>query len=200
MPKLHSIAVYCGSNFGIHSLYRQHATECATVIANAGLELIYGGAKVGLMGTIADTVLNLGGKVTGVMPQSLVDYEVSHSSLTNLHIVNSMHERKALIADLADGFIMLPGGPGSWEEFFEIMTWAKLAYHQKPFGILNTGGYYDLLIQFVNHAVKEEFLHQDHCDMVIIEECPSLLLEKMHNYQAPNTSAWIDKSLPTTVT
>ena len=191
MQNIQRVAVYCGSNMGNNPVYHEMAAQCGRAITEANLELVYGGGKVGLMGIIADTVLKLGGKVTGVIPQSLVNHEVSHAGLTRLHIVNSMHERKALMADISDAFIMLPGGPGSWEEFFEIMTWAKLAYHKKPCGILNINGFYDLIIQFLRHAVGEGFLHQAHLDMIQVEDSPGLLLQKMQQYKAPEVSAWI---------
>lgn len=190
---LKAIAIYCGSNMGSDLAYRLMAEEMAATLVNAELTLIYGGARVGLMGAIANTVLRLGGKVIGVIPQSLVDYEVAHDKLTDLHIVNTMHERKALISTLADGFIMLPGGPGSLEEFFEIITWAKLGYHQKPCGILNTNNYFDLIIKFLDHMVNEKFFQANYRDMILIDESPQKLLQKFCKYKAPVVSAWIDE-------
>jgi uncharacterized protein (TIGR00730 family) len=189
--KINTIAIYCGSNMGGDPAYLTMAKQLALAMVEANIDIIYGGGNVGLMGVMADTALIAGGKVIGVIPQSLVDYEVAHEGLTDLHIVDSMHERKALMAKLADGFIMLPGGPGTWEEFFEVVTWAKLGYHHKPCGVLNTNGYYDHLLQFMHHAVKESFLHTDHHEMIIVGDSPSVLLQQFLKYTAPQTSPWI---------
>jgi len=180
--KLKTIAIYCGSKMGNDLNYSVMANQMAKAIADTGLTLIYGGAKVGLMGILADTVLKFGGKVIGVIPQSLVDCEITHEGLTDLHIVNSMHERKAMIAEIADSFIMLPGGPGTWEEFFEIITWGKLGYHKKPCGILNINNYYDLLLQLLDHAVDKKFLYSCHRDMILVDDLPQRLLQKIFNY------------------
>jgi len=186
-----AIAIYCGSNGNNNSVYREMAGQVAAAIVGAELTLIYGGASVGLMGNIANAVLKLGGKVVGVLPQSLMSKEIAHAGLTDLRIVNSMHDRKAMIAEMADGFIMLPGGPGTWEEFFEMVTWAKLGHHQKPCGILNTNNYYDLIIKFLDHTVNEKFLHADHRDMILIDDSPQALLKRFFSYKAPTVSAWL---------
>jgi len=185
------IAVYCGSNSGKDAAFSEAAVHLAKVLVKAELTLIYGGATVGLMGLLADTVLEQGGKVIGVIPQAFINHEIAHQHLSELHLVKTMHERKALIAEQADGFMMLPGGPGSWEEFFEIITWAKLGHHQKPCGILNINHYYDYLLQFLDQAVEKEFLREEHRQMILVDHCPSNLLHQFTHYQAPLVSAWI---------
>lgn len=192
---LKSIAIYCGSNMGSNEMHAKIAADLTAVLVNAGIDIIYGGGKLGLMGVVADTALNAGGKVIGVIPQALVNYEVAHAGLTELHIVNSMHERKALMAELADGFIMLPGGPGTWEEFFEVITWGKLGYHNKPCGILNAEHYYDHLIQFLLHAVAESFVHPKHYEMILVDTSPPALIAQFMHYQAPKISAWINQEV-----
>jgi uncharacterized protein (TIGR00730 family) len=190
--KFKKIAIFCGSNMGADAAYREDTKKLAETLVNANIGLIYGGARVGLMGVLADSVNNLGGEVIGVIPQSLVDYEVAHTGLTELRVVNSMHERKAMIVDLADGFIMLPGGIGTLEEFFEVTTWAKLSYHQKPCGILNTNNFYNQLINFLDHMMDQKFIQQEYRHMIQVETCPEKLLQKFMSYQAPTASAWIE--------
>ena len=173
------LAVYCGSSAGVSDLYREGAELLADVLSAAGIAVVYGGAKVGLMRMLADRMLANNGQVIGVIPQALVDVEVAHDGLSELHIVKDMHARKALMAELADGFIMLPGGTGSLDEFFEVTTWAKLGYHAKPCGILNTNGYYDSLLQFLDHAVGQGFMKQPHRNMMMVDDQPSALLDKL---------------------
>src|SRR5579862_5553391 len=156
------IGVFCGSNTGNNPLYAETAKQLAISMAHAGITLVYGGANVGLMGVLADNILKNNGYVVGVIPKSLVEVEIAHQHLTELHTVNSMHERKAMIADISDGFIMLPGGPGSLDEFFETLTWAQLGYHSKPCGILNVCNYYNYLLKFLDHAVEQGFIKQVH--------------------------------------
>ena len=153
-----TICVFCGSNLGIRPVYRAAAERLASLLLQRGIELIYGGGNVGLMGVLADTMLAQGGRVIGVIPQSLLAREVGHRGLTKLHVVSSMHERKALMADLSDAFLALPGGFGTFEEFCEIVTWSQLGIHQKPCGLLNVDGYYDPLLRLFDHAVGEGFL------------------------------------------
>lgn len=192
-----SIAVYCGSSIGNKTQYAETAKELAKLMAAENIALIYGGAKVGIMGIMADEMLKHGGTVIGVIPKLLVDKEIAHVGVTDIHIVESMHERKARMADLSDGFIMLPGGPGSLDEFFEIFTWAKLGYHTKPFGILNVEQYYDLMIQFIDHSVSQGFLHQEHRDMIQVDACPNTLLQKFKEYCPDNiTHQYSKKSEP----
>lgn len=185
------IAVFCGSNLGKDAEFSPAAVHLGKTLVEAGLTLVYGGAKVGLMGLIADTMLGLGGKVIGVIPEALIEKEVAHGNLSELYRVKSMHERKALMAEQAEGFIMLPGGPGSWEEFFEMITWGKLGHHQKPCGILNIHSYYDQLIKFIDHAVEKRFLHERHREMILVDHCPEKLLQQFKHYQAPTLSAWM---------
>ncbi|MFA5959847.1 MAG: TIGR00730 family Rossman fold protein [Tatlockia sp.] len=189
--KIKALAVFCGANSGNQSVYQKAAEQLADSLSAAHIALVYGGAKVGLMGSLANRMLGHGSEVFGVIPQSLVDVEVAHEKLTKLHIVDSMHERKVLISELADGFIMLPGGTGSLDEFFEVLTLAQLGYHQKPCGILNIAGYYDFLLQFLDNAVSQGFLKAVHRNMIVVSECPYALLAHFHTYQAPLDKKWI---------
>lgn len=188
------ICVYSGSSAGIRNDYADAARDLGCALAGRGIGLVYGGAHVGLMGTLADSVLAAGGEVIGVIPQSLVDKEVAHRGLPDLRIVHSMHERKALMADLADGFIALPGGWGTLEELFETVTWAQLGLHQKPCGLLNVSGYFDGLLTFVEHAVREGFLRQAHADALLVADSPSALLEAFGDYQPAAVAKWIDRA------
>ncbi len=185
------ICVFCGSSFGLRPEYAAAAKALGKILASQGIGLVYGGAKVGLMGTIADAVLQAGGQVIGVIPEGLVLKEIAHSGLTELKVVRSMHERKALMASLSDGFIALPGGFGTFEEFCEILTWAQLGLHHKPCGLLNIAGYYDHLIAMFNHAVGEKLLKPEFRDFVLADTEPELLLEKMRGYRPPATEKWI---------
>jgi uncharacterized protein (TIGR00730 family) len=174
-----NICVFCGSHKGNNSVYEEAAQKLGAIIARHNVGLVYGGGGIGLMGTIADTVLKNSGKVIGVIPKSLVDQELAHSSLSELHVVKTMHERKALMSELSDAFIAMPGGMGTLEEFAEIVTWAQLGFHMKPFGLLNIAHYYDGLIEFFRHGVKEGFIHQRHIDMIIIDEDPDRLFTRI---------------------
>ena len=185
-----SVCVFCGSSFGKDAAYRNAAAELGSLLASHSIRLIYGGGHVGLMGAVADGALRAGGSVTGVIPQSLIDREIGHRGLSEMRIVSSMHERKALMADLAEAFIALPGGYGTWDEFCEILTWAQLGIHHKPCGILNVNGYYDSLLALFDNAVKEGFLHPAYRDMVIVETSAQCLLEKMQTAQAPPVTKW----------
>ena len=160
-----SICVFCGSSYGALEAYADIARETGRAIAEQGYTLVYGGAKVGLMGTVADAALEAGGKVIGVLPRSLQDKEIGHEGLSELHLVDSMHERKAMMADLSDAFIALPGGVGTLEEIFEVWTWGQLGYHKKPCGFLNAEGYYDHLIAFLDHQTEQGFTKQVMRDM-----------------------------------
>lgn len=191
MPELKRICVFCGSSSGILPEYSQAAENVGRLLVKQGLSLVYGGGKVGLMGTIADSVLSAGGEVIGVIPHALMLKEVGHTGLTKLRIVNTMHERKALMAELSDAFIALPGGYGTLDEFCEILTWAQLGLHNKPCGILNVNGYYDSLLDLFQKSVAEGFLRKQHADMLMIENDPEVLLEKMSSYEAPQIEKWI---------
>ena len=188
------ICVFCGSNRGVRSEYIEAAQDLGKVLVKRNLSLVYGGGNVGLMGVIADAVLAEGGEVIGVIPQSLVDREVAHQSLTKMHIVNSMHERKALMADLSDGFIAMPGGMGTFDEFCEILTWAQLGIHQKPCGILNVENYFTPLLKMFDHAMDEGFLRDTHRDLVIEATTPETLLDLFDNYQPKPVAKWMDQN------
>ena len=188
-----SVCVYCGSNSGSRPAYTQSARELGQILAQRRIRLVYGGGRVGLMGTIADAVLAAGGEVTGVIPESLVAREVAHRSLKDLRIVPSMHQRKALMAELSDAFIALPGGFGTLEEFAEILTWAQLGLHRKPHGIINIDGFYDSLLAFFDHAVAEKFVRPSHRDLVISDPDPARLLDLLATARPPSLDKWIDK-------
>lgn len=191
MAHLKNICVYCGSNQGRQEAYAEAAKALGRALVARDLGLVYGGAHVGLMGVVADTVMQLGGRVYGVMPESLMQYEVAHQNLTQLEIVPSMHERKHRMAELADGFIALPGGIGTLEELFEIWTWAQLGFHQKPCGLLNAAGYYDQLYAFLQHTVAEQFVKPAHYHMLLVEQDPAALLARFADYQAPVIEKWV---------
>lgn len=175
------ICVFCGSSIGRDPRYRQAAGEMGRLLAARGYGLVYGGSARGLMGEAADAALAAGGEVIGVIPQALQGKEIAHPGLTKLHVVGSMHERKALMAELASGFIALPGGMGTFEEFFEIVTWSQLGLHAKPVGLLNVGDYYRGLAAFLDHAVAEGFVNPRHRATILMEADPALLLERMES-------------------
>lgn len=187
---LKRLAVFCGSSNGASSAYREGAVQLGKELAKRGISLVYGGASVGIMGTVADTVLEEGGEVIGVMPKLLIEREISHQHVTKLFIVESMHERKAKMAELADGFIALPGGPGTLEEFFEIFTWAQIGIHQKPLGLLNINHYYDPLLALFDHMVTEQFLQAKYRSMSIVDSDAKALLDKFETYQAPTVKTY----------
>ncbi len=195
--KVKNICVFCGSSMGLRPAYQQAAAALGTIIAQRGINLVYGGGKVGLMGIIADTVLAAGGKVIGVIPEFLAAKEIAHPGLTKLHIVNSMHERKAMMAELSDGFIAMPGGFGTFEEFFEVLTWGQLGLHQKPHGLLNIEGYYDPLLKLVDTAIAEKFILEQHRNLILTSSNPESLLDLMANYHPINVEKWIDKDTQT---
>lgn len=184
-----SITVFCGSSFGSDDIYKEQATLLGQTLAKQGIQLIY----VGLMGAVSDGALNAGGKAIGVLPQFLQSKEIAHKQLTELVLVETMHERKTRMNELCDGVIVLPGGYGTLEEFFEMITWAQLGLHQKPIGILNTGGFYDDLIRMIQTMVDRGFLKQINRDMLLISDGIEKLLEMMRNYQAPTVGKWISK-------
>ena len=179
-----SICVYCGSSFGNSPLYAGAARELAAILAARNIELVYGGGNVGLMGVIADEVLRLGGSVTGVIPQALLEKEVGHRGLTRLHVVQNMHERKAMMAELSDGFIAMPGGIGTMEELFEVLTWSQLGFHDKPVGLLNAGSYYDALLSFMQHMVAQGFLKLPQASLLMVESDVAALLRKFDSFEA----------------
>lgn len=188
-----SITVFCGSNSGLRPEYAEAAQLLAQHLVKRQIRLVFGGGQVGLMGIIADTVMQLGGEVIGIIPESLDKKEVGHRNITTLHVVGSMHERKAMMADLADGFIAMPGGIGTFEEFFEILTWAQLGFHQKPCGLLNVLNYYEPLLNLCDQAVREGFLRPVHRQLILEDNEPQSLLDKMADYRPQAVEKWIDK-------
>jgi uncharacterized protein (TIGR00730 family) len=185
------IAVYCGSNKGTRPAYAEAAENLGRHLAKRGIELVYGGGCVGLMGILADAALQNGGHVIGVIPEKLVIKEVVHEGLPDLRVVKNMHERKALIAELSDGFIALPGGYGTCEEFCEVLAWSQLGYHQKPFGLLDVAGFYRGFLEFLDHATREGFIRPKHRELVMVEEDVEKLLHRLETFQPPTEVKWI---------
>ncbi len=184
------ICVFCGSSAGLRPEYSQAAVKLGEELVRNDIALVYGGGRVGLMGKIAQVVLKCGGDVTGVIPNALAEREVAYTELTDLRIVSSMHERKALMAELSDGFIALPGGLGTIEELFEVLTWGQLSIHNKPCGLLNIEGYFDKLIEFVDHSVREKFIAREHRNMILTDNSAIGILRQFNQYQPPQ----IDKA------
>jgi uncharacterized protein (TIGR00730 family) len=185
------ICVYAGSNPGADPAYAEAAAELARLLAGRGIGIVYGGAHVGLMGILADTALQAGGEVIGVMPRALIDREIGHTGLTELHVVASMHERKALMAELSDGFVALPGGAGTLEELIEVYTWSQLGMHDKPMGVLNVNGYYDGLAALLDHAVQEGFLRAEHRAAMHAEPTPEALLDAFDGWRPTALGKWL---------
>lgn len=191
---MNRVCVFAGSSAGVRAEYGVAAEQFGRALAERHIHLVYGGARVGLMGVLADAVLNAGGTVTGVIPSALVAKEIAHSGLTELRIVTSMHERKATMAELADAFVALPGGWGTWEEFFEVLTWAQLGLHQKPCGLLNVQGYFDPLLTFLSHSVSEGFLRAENASMISVADRSEVLLDLLESYQPRFVEKWIDRA------
>ncbi|HUP62105.1 MAG TPA: TIGR00730 family Rossman fold protein [Thermoanaerobaculia bacterium] len=187
------ICVFCGSNPGANGAYADAARALGELFAREGIALVYGGGSVGLMGELAESVLAAGGEVIGVIPHALWAREVGHRGLTDLRIVDTMHERKAMMADLADAFIAMPGGLGTLEEIFEIWTWAQLGLHEKPVGFLDINGYYTPLMQFLDGAVRAKFVREPHRAIAIVESDPAALLRRFETWQPPRVEKWITK-------
>lgn len=190
---MRKVCVFCGSNPGADPSFIRTAKTLGRAIAGSRRVLVYGGASVGLMGALADAVLEAGGDVIGVMPQALVDREVAHKGLTELHVVTSMHARKTLMAELADAFIALPGGLGTLEELFEVWTWAQLGLHQKPLGICGPEEFFAPLFQFLDGLVAQRFLRPEHREMIVVEENPVILLENLAQRRPILASKWVDR-------
>lgn len=193
MP-LKRVCVYCGSRHGSRPAYDQAARELGTTLARRGIELVYGGGRVGLMGTLANAVLAAGGSVIGVIPKALVSREIAHLELRDLRVVGSMHERKALMAELADAFIALPGGFGTLEELFEVLTWSQLGLHRKPHGLLNVEGFYDRLLSFLDHGVAEDFISLKLRKAILVETDAEQLLEALAKAHLPEVRQWLKPS------
>ena len=185
------ICVYCGSSPGGDTIYARAAEELGEVLVNNSIELVYGGAHKGIMGVLADAVLERGGKVQGVIPKMLEEKEIAHTGLTELHVVTSMHERKSMMAALSDGFIAMPGGFGTLEELIEILTWGQLRFHDKPCGVLNVNGYFDRLLEFMDHMQTEQFLTPENRSMMLTDSSPTGLLSQFEAYEPPSREKWL---------
>jgi uncharacterized protein (TIGR00730 family) len=192
---LQRVCIFCGSSVGTDLVYERAARNIGRLLAQRGIGLVYGGGKVGLMGSVADACLSEGGQVVGVMPRALVEKEIAHRGLTELHVVESMHERKALMADLAGAFIALPGGYGTWEEFYEMLTWSQLGLHRKACAVLNVNGYYDPLLAMADRAVEAGFVRAVHREILLADTDPVRLLDRLSSYTVPIVDKWIDRSI-----
>ena len=188
------VCVFCGSATGTRAIYQQAAVDVASALVHHGFELVYGGGRVGLMGVLADAVLANGGRAIGIMPSHLVAREIAHRGLTELRVVNSMHERKAAMADLADAFIALPGGYGTFEEFCEMLTWGQLGLHRKACGLLNVDHYYDPLLALFSRAVSDGFIDPAYRAIVLDDDNPLRLVERIMTYEPPALPKWMDRS------
>jgi uncharacterized protein (TIGR00730 family) len=188
------VCVFCGSSVGASHSYAKAAEQMGRVLALGKIGLVYGGGRVGLMGLVADSVLASGGEVIGVIPRALAEREIEHRGLTELRVVSSMHERKALMGELSDAFVALPGGFGTFEEFCEVITWAQLGLHRKPCGILNVEGYYDAFLSMFDRGVTDGFISPQFRNLVLEETDPGRLLERLESYQPPAVTRWIDSS------
>jgi uncharacterized protein (TIGR00730 family) len=191
---LKRVCVFCGSSPGAREEYADAARALGRALVARGTGLVYGGGNVGLMGIVADTVMEAGGEAIGVIPEGLLAREVGHAGLTELHVVRSMHERKAMMADLSDAFIALPGGFGTLEEFFEVLTWSQLGIHRKPCGLLNAAGFYDGLLAFFEHARDERFIRDAHRALVLDDTDPERLLDRLAAFEPPAVQKWIDRA------
>jgi hypothetical protein len=191
------LCIFCGSSPGARPDYAAATEELARLLAQREIGVVYGGATVGLMGLLADTAMAAGGEVIGVIPAALEAKEISHRGLTDLHVVGSMHERKALMAELSDGFIALPGGSGTLEELFEVFTWSQLGLHRKACALLNVAGYFDGLTSFLDHAVQERFLKAEHRAMLLCQDTAAAVLDALDRYEPPAVDKWIDRASQT---
>ncbi|MEO0558101.1 MAG: TIGR00730 family Rossman fold protein [Bacteroidota bacterium] len=193
MTEIRTLCVYCGSSPGARPAYAEAARKLGALLAREGIGLVTGGGRVGLMGVIADAVLDAGGEAVGVIPRTLLDREVGHEGLTELVVVDTMHQRKALMAARADAVVALPGGLGTLEEITEMLTWAQLGIHAKPCGLLNVGGYYDALVAFLDHAVEERFVRPAHREMLTVTSSPEELLTGLRAHTPPSVGKWMDR-------
>lgn len=189
--RISSVCVYCGSSAGRRPVYLEAARALAAALVQRGIRLVYGGARVGLMGALADAALERGGTVTGVIPRALAGKEIAHDGLSELIVTESMHARKTIMAERSDACIALPGGIGTFEELFEAWTWTQLGYHRKPCGLLNAGGYFDTLIQFLDHSVAEAFMRQTHRDILLVDPDADSLLDRLEAHELPEVPKWI---------
>lgn len=193
MRKIERVCVFAGSSPGARAEFAEAAGALGRCLAERGLAVVYGGGSVGLMGILADAALEHGASVTGVIPRALYEREVGHDGVTQLHVVESMHERKARMAELSDAFIGLPGGMGTLEELFEALTWGQLGYHEKPCGLLNVAGYWDALLAALDGAVRERFLAPEHRAMLLVEPGPAALLSRLQAYEPPRVRKWLER-------
>jgi len=191
MFDLRRVCVFCGSSSGRLPAYDAAAADFGRLLAERGIEIVYGGGRVGLMGTLADACLAAGGRVIGVIPEALATKELAHQGCTSLHVVGSMHERKALMAELSDAFVALPGGIGTFEELFEVWTWGQLGFHRKPCGLLNSAGFYDRLLEFLGHAADEQFMRPEHLTMLAQSDDAGALLAQLAAYTPPDVRKWL---------
>lgn len=191
---LKNVCVFCGARTGDDPAHGAAAQALGELLGSGGRRLIYGGGGIGMMGLVADATLRAGGEVIGVIPEHLATREVAHAGLTELRVVGSMHERKQLMASLADGFVVLPGGLGTLEEFFEIWTWGQLGLHRKPYGLLNVNGYFGHLLAFLDHTVAAGFVRQEHRDLVLVDDAPARLLQRLDDHRPPAAPRWLDPS------
>jgi uncharacterized protein (TIGR00730 family) len=193
LPNMKRVLVFCGSSPGGRPEYAQCAETLGRLLASRGLDVVYGGAHVGLMGTLADAALGSGGKVIGVIPNRLVEAEIAHAGLTELHVVDTMHERKALMAELSDAVVALPGGTGTLDELFEMFTWSQLGLHRMPIGLLDVSEYWQPLLRFLEHAVNERFLRAEHLETLLVERDPGFLLDRLGSPQPRAIDKWMDR-------
>ena len=188
---LRTICVFCAANPGANPLYAERAREMGRYLAESGRRIVYGGGRTGLMGALAEGALAAGGKVVGIMPRHLVEREVAHTGLTTLHVVESMHERKSLLAELSDGFLAMPGGLGTMEELFEIWTWGQLGLHGKPYGLFEINGFFAPLLAFLDHAVSEGFIQGANRDQLVVDDDPARLIARMEDVRPPLVARWM---------
>jgi uncharacterized protein (TIGR00730 family) len=193
-PVINSLCVFCGANHGKRPAYRAAAQQLGELLARRSTTLVYGGGNVGLMGTIADACLAKGGRVIGVIPKALAEKEIAHAGLTEMHVVGSMHERKALMADFADAFLSLPGGFGTWDEFCEALTWSQLGLQKKACAFLNVEGYYDALFALAERAAEDGFIRAEHRQLLLVDTDPERLLDRLQTFEVPYVPKWVDKS------
>jgi hypothetical protein len=193
MTTFRRLCVFCGSSPGARPEYLEAASQVGRLLAHRGIGLVYGGGRVGLMGAVADAALADGGKVIGIIPGTLARKEVAHQGLADLRIVNSMHERKAQMAELSDGFLALPGGFGTLEELFEVVTWAQIGIHHKPCGLLNVEGYFDPMLSFLDHMLQERFVRPEHRSLILTDTDPARLLDRMEQFHSPVLDKWMDR-------
>jgi uncharacterized protein (TIGR00730 family) len=190
---IQALCVFCGANYGKRPSYRESARRVGELLAQRGITLVYGGGNVGLMGALADACLSAGGRVVGVIPRALAEKEIAHGDITEMHVVGSMHERKALMADLADAFLTLPGGFGTWDEFCEALTWSQLGLQKKACAFLNVEGYYDALLAMAERAAEDGFIRPEHRELLVVDTEPERLIHRLQNYEVPYVPKWVDR-------